>query len=117
MLVGCTLHTARGQNSSIFDPVVVAKLRAGEIAREIAKSNRDTSVPAPSSDDTFRTELLLQAGLRALLPVQQRQGIALPGAPSASDPEELVAAQRITKRYSNWSGTDPCSESRGAEIH
>jgi hypothetical protein len=93
MLVGCTLHTARGQNSSVFDPVAMAKLRAGEIAREIAKSNRDASVPAPSSDEIFSTGLLLQAGLRALLPVQQRQGIALPGAPSPSDPEDLVVAQ------------------------
>jgi hypothetical protein len=41
----------------------------------------------------FNTGLLLQAGLRALLPVQQRQGVALPGTPSPSDPAELAVAQ------------------------
>jgi hypothetical protein len=35
--------------------------------------------------------------LRALLPVEQRQGVALPGTPSASDPQELVVAQENYK--------------------
>jgi hypothetical protein len=35
----------------------------------------------------------LQAGLRALLPIKERAGVALPGTPSQSDPIELVQAQ------------------------
>lgn len=80
-----------------FDPVAFAKLRAGEIARAIESSPRNGSVPAPSHDATFDTGLLLQAGLRALLPVNERQGVALPGSPSAKDPAELVEAQENYK--------------------
>jgi hypothetical protein len=76
-----------------FDPVAFAKLRAGEIAREIANSPRDVSVPEPARDTVFMTGLLLQAGLRAFLPVSQRQGVALPGAPVRTDPPNLVEAQ------------------------
>jgi len=97
MAVGCMLNTTRAQNSSDFDPVATGKLRAGEIAREIAASRRDASVPEPSRDEMFNTGLLLQAGLRALLPVEQRQGVALPGTPSPGDPEELVIAQENYK--------------------
>ena len=68
-----------------FDPVAFAKLRAGEIAREIANSPRDVSVPEPVRDTVFMTGLLLQAGLRAFLPVSQRQGVALAGAPAPTD--------------------------------
>jgi hypothetical protein len=74
--------------------------RADQGARtwaSIAASSRDTSVPEPSRDDIFNTGLLLQAGLRALLPVQERQGTALPGTPSPSDPSELIAAQENYK--------------------
>jgi hypothetical protein len=97
MVVGCTLNMTRAQNGSAFDPVATAKLRAGEIAREIAGSKRDTSIPEPSRDEMFNTGLLLQAGLRALLPVEQRPGIALPGTPSPRDPAELVLAQENYK--------------------
>jgi hypothetical protein len=61
-----------------FDPVAIAKLRAGEIAREIEGSVRDTSIPEPSRDSVFNTGLLLQAGLRALLPAQERLEVILP---------------------------------------
>jgi hypothetical protein len=67
------------------------------IAREISGSERDTSVSAPSWDTIFNTGLLLQAGLRALLPVQERQGVAVPGVASPSDPAELIKAQENYK--------------------
>lgn len=85
---------ARGQSSMPFDPIAVAKLRAGEIARFITSSPRDKAIPEPSHQDVFDTGLLLQAGLRALLPVGERQGVALPGSPSSSDPPELAEAQK-----------------------
>jgi hypothetical protein len=88
---------ARAQNGPDFDPIATAKLRAGEIAREITASARDASIPEPSREDIFNTGLLLQAGLRALLPVGERQGVALPGTPSPSDPQELVVAQENYK--------------------
>jgi len=80
-----------------FDPIAVAKLRAGEIAREIEASKRDTSIPEPSREAVFNTGLLLQAGLRALLPIAERQDVALPGTPSPKDPIELVQAQENYK--------------------
>jgi hypothetical protein len=94
-----TLGSLRSESSIAadrhrFDPVAVAKLRAGEVAREITESGRDPSVPGASADAVFSTGLLLQAGLRALLPVAQRQDVALPGAPSANDSRELVDAQQ-----------------------
>jgi hypothetical protein len=97
---------ARAQNGPDFDPVATAKMRAGEIARRIVASPRDASVPEPSWEEMFDTGLLLQAGLRALLPVQQRQGVALPGTPSASDPEALVVAQENYKAVFE-SGAEP----------
>jgi hypothetical protein len=87
------LSPAQAQAPGDFDPIATAKLRAGEVAREITGSARDPSVPEPSRDDMFNTGLLLQAGLRALLPVQERQGVALPGTPSPKDPPELITAQ------------------------
>jgi len=87
----------RVQQLSGFDPVAIAKLRAGEIAREITASPRDASVPEPSWEATFNDGLLLQAGLRALLPVTERQGVALPGTPSPNDPPELIEAQENYK--------------------
>jgi hypothetical protein len=97
--LGCRvmLGLARAQSPSDFDPVATAKLRAGEILREIAGSGRDASRPEPVHDELFNTGLLLQAGLRALLPVQERQGVALPGTPSPKDPKELILAQENYK--------------------
>jgi hypothetical protein len=97
MGLNATLNMTRAEDSPGFDPIATAKLRAGEIAREITASARDASVPEPSREEVFNTGLLLQAGLRALLPVQERQGVALPGTPSTSDPQELVAAQENYK--------------------
>jgi hypothetical protein len=53
--LGAAVDPLRAQNLSAFDPVATAKLRAGEIAREIAASSRDASVPEPSRDDIFNT--------------------------------------------------------------
>jgi hypothetical protein len=91
------LNPVEAQQHLNFDPVAIAKLRAGEIAREISGSDRDASVSEPSNDTIFTTGLLLQAGLRALLPVPERQGVALPGTPSPNDPSELVVAQENYK--------------------
>jgi hypothetical protein len=85
------------QNVSDFDPVATARLRVGEIVREIVASGRDPSASEPSQTDVFNTGLLLQAGLRALLPVSERRGVALPGSPSPSDPAPLVEAQENYK--------------------
>ncbi len=94
---GAALDRPQAQNLSDFDPVATARLRAGEIAREIAASPRDPSVAEPSRNELFYIGLLLQAGLRALLPVQARQGISLPGTPSPHDPGNLIAAQKNYK--------------------
>ena len=102
---------ARAQNDLNFDPIATAKLRAGEIAREITASARDASISEPSRDDLFNTGLLLQAGLRALLPVQQRQGVALPGTPSPSDPQALVVAQENYKAvFESGAETSPAQK-------
>jgi hypothetical protein len=91
------LDLARAQSPSDFDPAATAKLRAGEILREIVGSGRDASRPELAHDALFNTGLLLQAGLRALLPAHERQGVALPGTPSSSDPKELILAQENYK--------------------
>jgi hypothetical protein len=93
--LGCRamLGLARAESPSDFDPVATAKLRAGEIVRAIVGSGRDASRPEPAHDELLNTGLLLQAGLRALLPVQERPGVALPGTPSPNDPKELILAQ------------------------
>jgi len=93
--LGCCvmLDLAQAQSPSDFDPTATAKLRAGEILREIVGSGRDASRPEPANDALFKTGLLLQAGLRALLPVQERRGVALPGVPSSNDLRELILAQ------------------------
>jgi hypothetical protein len=96
-ILSFALNMAQAQDVPDFDPIATAKLRAGEIVREITASARDASVPEPSRDDIFNTGLLLQAGLRALLPVEERQGVALPGMPSQSDPQELAVAQENYK--------------------
>ena len=88
---------SRAQGIGEFDPVTTARLRAGEIAREITSSKRDPSRPEPSQLEVFNTGLLLQAGLRALLPATARQGVALPGSPSSRDPKPLIEAQENYK--------------------
>jgi hypothetical protein len=84
-------------DADTFDPVAIARLRAGEVARDIAASGRTSSVPEPPQAAVFNTGLLLQAGLRALLPVSERQSVALPGNPSPSDPAPLIEAQENYK--------------------
>jgi hypothetical protein len=87
-------ETSIAGGSHGFEPVAIAKLRAGEVAREITESGRDPGAPDVSSEAVFNTGLLLQAGLRALLPIEQRQDVALPGSPSTKDTRELVDAQQ-----------------------
>jgi len=115
MASACSLGTIRAQMRSDFDPVATAKLRAGEIAREIAGSQRDESVPEPARDDIFETGLLLQAGLRALLPIREREGISLPGTPSSRDPKELAEAQENYKAVFA-SGTEATATQRAIAI-
>lgn len=94
-----------------FDPIAFAKLRAGEIAREITASPRDPFLPAPSRDAVFDTGLLLQAGLRALLPIPERDGVALPGQPSQKDPPALVEAQENYKAvFQSGASATPAQE-------
>lgn len=88
---------SRAQTAKAFEPIAFAKLRAGEIARAIEESPRDGSIPPPSREAVFKAGLLLQAGLRALLPAPDREGVALPGTPSSDDPRELVIAQENYK--------------------
>lgn len=90
-------YPAAPQGVSSFDPIATARLRAGEVNREIEASGRDLSVPQPPPTQVFNTGLLLQAGLRALVPVSERPGIALPGDPSPNDPPPLVEAQENYK--------------------
>lgn len=89
-----SFERAGAQVTSDFDPVGFAKLRAGEIARAIRDSPRQAATREVDQADLFVIGLLLQAGLRALLPVSEREGVALPGEPGTADPEDLVRAQR-----------------------
>jgi hypothetical protein len=109
------LNMARAQSGPDFDPIATAKLRAGEIVREITAGARDAAVPEPSREDIFNTGLLLQAGLRALLPVEERQGVALPGTPSPSDPQELVVAQENYKAVFE-SGAEPTPSQKATAL-
>ena len=104
-----------GQAGGSSDSVTIARLRAGEIAREITASRRDPSHPEPSQLEVFNTGLLLQAGLRALLPVNARQGVALPGVPSPHDPKLLVDAQENYKAVFK-SGEDATATQRALAL-
>lgn len=75
-----------------FDPMALAKLRIGEIVEAIKQSGRVSQVREP--DNLFSTALLIQAGLRALLPPAERVGVALPGVPNPNDPQGLSKAQQ-----------------------
>jgi hypothetical protein len=97
LVAGLVLERGSAQQSLEFDPVAMARLRAGEVVREISQSARETSVPEPPRDAVFNTGLLLQAGLRALLPVNERKDVALPGSASPNDPKELIEAQENYK--------------------
>src|SRR5262245_49726534 len=105
----------RVEQISSFDPVAIAKLRAGEIAREITASPREPSIPEPSWQAIFDDGLLLQAGLRELLPVKERQGVAIPGAPSPKDSHELIEAQENYKAVFE-SGADATSAQRQVAV-
>jgi len=61
LLSGITLLARRGLAVDVttFDPVATARLRAGEIARDITASGRDPSVPEPPQGEVFNTGLLL----------------------------------------------------------
>ncbi len=101
-----------------FDPVAFAKLRAGEIAREIANSPRDVSVPEPARDTVFMTGLLLQAGLRAFLPVSQRQGVALAGsAGTDGSAESGRSSGKLSHRVRIRQGSDGGPEAHRPQGH
>jgi hypothetical protein len=98
LVLGCTTFSlSHAQIVAAFDPVSTATLRAGELTRAITGSPREESIVEPPREQVFETALLLQAGLRALLPVEQRHGVALPGAPASNDPPQLVEAQENYK--------------------
>jgi cellulose biosynthesis protein BcsQ len=89
----------------------LAKLPARQLHSEISSLKRDDSVPQPSVHELEDTSILLQAGLRALLPVQERKGVALPGTPSRNDPRELIKAQENYKAVFD-SGIEATPEQR-----
>jgi hypothetical protein len=74
-----------------FDPEVVAKLRVGELVEAIKISGQIESIK--QGTNLIPPALLIQAGLRTLLPPTQREGVALPGPANPNDPKELIAAQ------------------------
>ena len=76
---------------SPFDAEAVAKLRIGELVEAIKFSGQASSIK--SETNLIPPALLIQAGLRTLLPLIQREGVALPGPANPNDPKELVAAQ------------------------
>lgn len=80
-------------NFDSFNPTTVAKEVIGELTDSIRATHRDAGVSEPQGRQTFNSALLLQAGLRALLPVSERQGVALPKI-FPKDPPALQAAQR-----------------------
>jgi hypothetical protein len=72
--------------------MALAKLRIGEIVEAIKQSGRVSKEREP--DNLFSTALLIQAGLRALLPPAERVGVAMPGLPNPKDPQALRKAQQ-----------------------
>jgi len=76
-----------------FNPTAVAKEGIVNLTDEIKATERDATVPEPQGRATSNTALLLQAGLRALLPVAEREGVALPRI-FPNDPQWLQAAQQ-----------------------
>ncbi|WP_424184810.1 hypothetical protein [Synechococcus sp. WH 5701] len=92
-----------------FDPVATASLRTGEMVNAIKRSGRQD--PSSSEPDLIPSALLIQAGLRGLLPPSERTGIAMPGKPDSNDPEPLVKAQsNMMKIYQ--SGSEANTEQR-----
>ena len=74
-----------------FDPEAVAKLRVGELVEAIKISGQIGSIK--QGTNLTPTALLIQAGLRTLLPPTQREGVALPGPANPNDAKELIDAQ------------------------
>jgi hypothetical protein len=77
--------------STPFDAEAVAKLRVGELVEAIKISGQTGSIK--HGTNLIPPALLIQAGLRTLLPPTQREGVALPGPANPNDPKELIAAQ------------------------
>ena len=77
--------------STPFDAVAVSKLRIGELVEAIKQSGQ-TGI-TKSGTNLIPPALLIQAGLRTLLPPTQREGVALPGPANPNDPKELIMAQ------------------------
>lgn len=76
-----------------FDPEATARLRTGEMVEAIRATGRQVTA-RPAEGDVLLPALLIQAGLRTLLPPPKRGGLALPGEPGADDPESLIRAQK-----------------------
>jgi len=87
------LDLARAESPSDFDPVATAKLRAGEIVSRNSRQRTRRVSSRTGARRIINTGLLLQAGLRALLPVHERRGVAAARTPSPNDPKELILAQ------------------------
>ena len=77
--------------STPFAAEAVAKLRIGELVDAIKISNQPGTTK--SETNLIPPALLIQAGLRTLLPPSQREGVALPGPANPKDAKELIAAQ------------------------
>jgi len=77
--------------STPFDAEAVAKLRIGELVEAIRISGQTDSTKPGTN--LIPPALLIQAGLRTMLPPRQREGVALPGPANPNDSKELIAAQ------------------------
>lgn len=77
---------------SPFDASATARLRTGEMVEAIKASGQQKATPPPKK--LLLPALLIQAGLRTLLPPAQREGLVLPGPRGLNDPPSLVQAQR-----------------------
>ncbi|MFN7677980.1 MAG: hypothetical protein ACK5QW_05205 [Cyanobacteriota bacterium] len=96
-----------------FDPVATARLRTGEMVEAIKATRRQG--PASASPDLIQPALLIQAGLRILLPPDQRQGLALPGEPGPKDSKPLVSAQNTWTAV--YQSGRPANRQERAEAH
>ncbi len=82
-----------------FDAKDLAHRFTRELTAMIAGSERNMLVKAPTNDALTNAALLVQAGFRGLLPVDERAGIALPpDVPPSGEPTALARAQSNAHR-------------------
>jgi hypothetical protein len=98
LIFSATASSAPGGSTPVvkFDPVSTAKMVIGELVNETGSQ--------------FSDALILQAGLRILLPASERQGVAEPKI-LPNDPPTLQKAQFIVKDLFS-SGRDPTPAER-----